>query len=266
MCYRRVLIPLIAMCALLAGCRSADSPPPTAVIGEGMITWTRMPDYVVFRTEVIGGVSAFAALGDVPGCTLYGDNRLVWVDDTTRDAIILEDRISDSAIRDFIARMTVDERLYTYQERQPTLVAAGDPVPVVQRITIAVNDLPHYADDLSGWDVRLFDRVQTACRALGTSPVLVAPQAGWLRTQPAEYDMQYPLVLWDSTRTGIRLVDYIDAPGWVSGEGAVEMWRHMRALGSGALYQDGEQVFRAVMQVPGVTAGSPPPPAQDARP
>ncbi len=259
----RFALLLILMCAaLLAACRSAPPQPvQTATVSEGMIVWTRDPAYVVFRTEVVGGLSPFAALGDVPGCTIYGDNRLVWEDDSNSDALVLEARVSDDAIRGFIARMTVDERLYTYQERQPTLAAAGEAVPAIGRITIAVNDVIHRADDLSGWDVRYFERVQSACRALGTSPVLVVPQAGWLHVQRAEYASQYPLVIWDSARTGIALAAYTDAPGWVSGAGVAELWRHMRALGANALYQDGEGVFRAVLQVPGVTRSAPPAPA-----
>lgn len=262
MSHRRVPLLILLCAALLTACRPAQPvPAPTPPVSEGMIVWTRDPAYVVFRTEVVGGLSAFAALGDVPGCTIYGDNRLVWEDDANSDSRVLEDRLSDDAIRGFIARMTVDERLYTYQERLPTLVAAGETAPAVGRITIAVNDVTHRADELSGWDGRYFERVQSACRALSTSPVLVVPQAGWLHVQRAEYASQYPLVIWDSARTGIALAAYTDAPGWVSGAGVGELWRHMRALGANALYQDGEGIFRAMLQVPGVTQSSPPAPA-----
>ncbi len=249
---------------ILCGCQQSVPPgPPTARVssGGGVIAWTRDPAFVLFRAEIVGG-EAFAAMSQVPLCTLYGDNRIVWTDITdTRDANVLEDRLSDAVISTFIAYLTVNERIYTFEEKLTDRATSGNTMPIVERVTIAVNDTVHRANGLSGWESGWFERVLSACRNLSAAPVLIAPAAGWLSAREVAFTVEAPLIFWDAERTGIALAQYTNTPGWVSGAGAVELWTRIRAIGTSALYQEGDRTYQVALQVPGVTYDAPPPPA-----
>jgi|GEM_PF-1879548 len=181
---------------ILCGCQQSVPPgPPTARVssGGGVIAWTRDPAFVLFRAEIVGG-EAFAAMSQVPLCTLYGDNRIVWTDITdTRDANVLEDRLSDAVISTFIAYLTVNERIYTFEEKLTDRATSGNTMPIVERVTIAVNDTVHRANGLSGWESGWFERVLSACRNLSAAPVLIAPAAGWLSAREVAFTVEAPL-------------------------------------------------------------------------
>jgi hypothetical protein len=225
----------------------------------GLITWLHDPNYVLFRAEIIGGEDPFLVRNVIPECTIYGDNRIVWQTNLdSSDSQILEDRLSDETISAFIQYLTVNERIFTYTEKLPEVAAQYEVAPVVERVTIAVNDIPHRADSLSGWDIRWFDRVLNACQHLSIAPVLVLPTGGWLTTEEVAYDPQPPLAIWSAERTGIGLADYLgETPGWITGEGVAELWQLVRSLPLTTLYLDGERYFRVALQVPGTTRASP---------
>lgn len=255
-------MPLLIAIGIAACDQSGSQAPPTAAvtINDGLVTWSRDPNFVLFRAEIAGGEDPFLGRNVVPECTIYGDNRIVWMTENG-DGDALEDRLSDQAISGFIQYLAVNERIYTFTEKLPELEAQYDTVPVVERVIIAVNDITHRADGLGGWESGWFDRVLMACQSLGTAPVLIAPQGGWLTTQEVSYSMQPPLIVWDSERTGISLASYGgNTPGWVTGAGVAELWRRLHSLPFNSLYQDGERFFHVALQVPGVTRASPPTP------
>lgn len=247
----------------IAACQPAASGPPIAsvTVADGLVTWSRDPNFVLFRAEISGGEDPFQGRNTVPDCTIFGDNRIVWTTDNG-DGNALEDRLSDQSISTFIQYLAVNERIYTFTEKLPDLAEQYDTVPVVERVLIAVNDITHTADGLGGMESGWYDRVLTACQSLGVAPVLIAPQSGWLTTQEVPYAMEPPLVVWNSTLTGISLGNYTsDTPGWVTGAGVAELWQRIHALPFNSLYQDGERYFHVALQVPGVTRASPPAPA-----
>lgn len=263
-------LPLLIATGIAACDQAGSQIPPTAAValvggGEfnplpGLITWSRDPNFVLFRAEIAGSEDPFLGRNIVPECTIYGDNRVVWLTEGG-DGDALEDRLSDGAISAFIQYLAVNERIYTFTEKLPELAAQYETVPMVERVTIAVNDITHRADGLGGWDSAWFDRVLTACESLSTTPVLIAPQGGWLTTQEVPYAMEPPLVVWDSASTGISLGSYTsDTPGWVTGVGVAELWGRLHALPFTSIYQDGDQFFHVALQVPGVTLASPPAP------
>lgn len=257
----------------VASCSQPPAPPATAAVSiaaggdgfnplPGLITWVRDPNYVLFRAEIAGGEDPFLDRNVIPDCTIYGDNRIVWKNELdAQENQALEDRLSDDAISAFIQYLTVTERIYTFEEKLPDLATQFPTVPVVERVTIAVNGMSHRADGLSGWDAGWFDRVLDTCKSLGQSPVLILPQAGWLSTREVPFDVAPPLVMWDAAATGFSLGEHVgDTPGWVTGQGVAQLWERIHSLPLNSIYQDGDHFYWVALQIPAVTRGSPPTP------
>src|SRR4051812_22850635 len=118
----------LALVLLIAACRPA-TPNDVAL---NIVSWDRSPQTIVFRADVVGGESDFQTRNDIPNCTIYGDNRVVWVNELgASDIQVLEDRLPDSAINAFAQYLAGKERLYTFEARLREIQAQADVNPVV---------------------------------------------------------------------------------------------------------------------------------------
>src|SRR5690606_5319485 len=103
---------ICAALILLTACQPAASNPASQQNANSpddstLIQWDRSPTNVVFRADVIGGDDDFSARSAIPLCTIYGDNRVVWINELDGFNIeILYDRVSDDAVRSFIEYLT----------------------------------------------------------------------------------------------------------------------------------------------------------------
>jgi len=256
---------------VMAACQPTVTPTPAPLDirpQDGLIQWQRNPNQVLFRIEIIGGEDPFLGQGVIPDCTIYGNNHVVWKNDLeANNSEILEDLLTDEGIVNFVNYLTIRERIYTYRELLPEMQARYEVVPVVEHVRIAVNDVVHKADNLSGWDPLWYDRVTTACKTLSQAPVLVLPTSAWLTTREVEFDTRYPLVIWsampnaDAAGQPIRLSAAVDSPTWVSGLAISELWKTVRRLPNDTLYQEDDRFYNIVLQVPGITRDSPSAPA-----
>ncbi len=255
---RRIFVPIFALVLLIAACRPAEQ----AAYDPSLVQWDRTPQNIIFRADIVGGESDFAARNEVPNCTLYGDSRAVWVNELGAFQVqVLEDRLPDAAISAFVQYLTVSERIYTYDARLPDVQATAGVQPVVETVSINVNNLEHHADLLSGWRSDWFPRVLNACKSLSQAPVLVAPSSGWLSAQPTSFSMKPPIVTWDAQATSVSLASLVGAaPHWISGDGASALWNTLHSLPSDMIFQDGDSYYEVALQVPGITRDLPPAP------
>ena len=72
---------MIALLLILAACEGGgDDNNGDPFASNSIIQWDRSPQTVVFRTEVAGGDDAdsFLIKNEIPLCSIYGDNRVVW--------------------------------------------------------------------------------------------------------------------------------------------------------------------------------------------
>ncbi len=246
---------------LLAACSPTPASDQTAnATPSDVVFWERDAQTVIFRADVIGGESDFRARNAVPNCTIYGDNRMVWVNELGPFKIeVREDRLPDGAISAFVQYLTVNERIYTYDARLPQVEQQSDVNPVVETVLINVNGVEHHGDSLGGWDRDWFPRVLNACKSLSLTPVLVAPSSGWLSAREIPFSMQPPLVMWDPAQMGVSLASAPpDAPQWISGENAASLWQTLHSLPANMIFEEGDQYYEVALQVPGITRDSPP--------
>ena len=247
-----------ALLLLMAACRPAQPEVKPNIVG-----WDRSPQTIVFRADIVGGESDFQARNNIPNCTIYGDNRIVWVNELGPSQLqVLEDRLPDTAINVFVQHLAVDERIYTYEARLKEIQAQADVNPVVETVALNVNDIAHTADSFGGWDGDWFPRVLDACKKLSQAPVLVAPTSGWVSAQSVPFSMQPPITSWDAKAMGLSLSSVADgAPHWIKGASASSLWNTLHTLPSNLLFEDGSNYFEVALQVPGITRDAPPAPA-----
>jgi hypothetical protein len=218
---------------------------------------------VVFRADVIGGLDEFAQRNEIPNCTVYGDNRVVWtLVNPDRSENVAWDIVSDEAIRLFVERITVEERIYSYTTGIDQLTE-DDGQPTVERITLYVNDQLHETDTYGGWSLGFFERVTELCRTLSQTPIQFAPTGGWLSLARVEAEPDASSVFWNSRLAGIDLGRLADSGErtWITGDNARVFWEVLRRRGFGTTFEDESgTVYLAALEIPGVTRASPPAP------
>lgn len=258
---------LLALAACQPGAPEATPTP----IGEvtrpelvGLIDWVRSPSTVVFRAEVVGGdqEQQFFARNDIPACTVYGDNRVVWTTTTSRsDDGVAYDLVSDEVIRTFVEELALTDQFFKYDAGLDAL-PTSEVTPVVERITLFVNGEVHTADSFGMWPLDFFQKMLVKCRSLSQSPIEFLPDGGWVSAQAVAYSSNAPSALWNSNIGLLNLQELAAStePRWITGEAAHVVWQELRRGGLDFRFEQEGQQYNVVLDVPNVTRSSPPAP------
>lgn len=252
----RVMI-LLALVLALAACDGGAT--GDAAVEGGVITWDRSPETVVFRAEVVGGQRAgmFLARNDIPVCTIYGDNRVVWLNELGDfDVEVLWDKITDQQIVDYVSYLTISQRIFTY-DAGADLQPPGADSPVYEVLTINVSGRDHQTDSFSSeaWPLDYFQEIADSCRQVSRAPVLFEPEGAWLTVQAVDYDSTRPLQVWDSEASGLNFAELAGQsdPTWLTGPNLKVLWNLVRTSSPNALFTDLDgNAFEVVLEVPGV--------------
>lgn len=240
------------------------TPTPQEVEPVDVIRWDRSPETIVFRGEITGGnTPTILTMNEVPRCTIYGDNRVVWVNELGAfQTEVLYDMVSDEAIADFVNYLTVEERVYTYAARADLQVPQNIP-PVVERVTLNVNDEPYIADAFSGWDVEWFNRVITRCKEISSAPILFDPQTAWIRSEAVDAPSAN-IIMWNAEASGLSLAELANSQElrWIEGDNVRILWNFLHTLPPSLVFGEGDRYFRVGMQIPQISANTPPAPTE----
>lgn len=262
------LLTLIALAAACGGGGNDDDDSPGPANADdplaALIQWDRSPTAVVFRAEVTSADAEtdFFARAEIPLCTIYGDNRVVWTVEGVDDPLegVLTGPVDDVRIRSFVDTQTVYRGLYTYGQ-EADLQGDSEP-PVVETMTIAVNDLVHVTDIFSGWSETMFQDIVTDCRNLSPRPQIYRPTGAWVRALARPYNPNQPSVLWEPEVTGLDLSELAASgePVWVTGRTLDLLWTYRMRAALDTQYSQAEGNFVVALEIPGVTRFSPPAP------
>ncbi|WP_139293869.1 hypothetical protein, partial [Escherichia coli] len=260
MTVRRTLISAISSVLLilvLAACQPGAPEATATPIGEvtrpdlvGLIDWVRSPSTVVFRAEVVGGdqEQEFFARNDIPACTVYGDNRVVWTTTTSRsDDGVAYDLIPDETIRTFVEELAFNDQFFKYNAGLDALPTA-EVTPVVERITLFVNGEVHTADSFGMWPLDFFQKMLVKCRSLSQSPIEFLPDGGWVSAQTVDYSSNAPSTLWNNNVSLLNLQELATStePRWITGEPAQLVWQELRRGGLDFRFEQEGQQYNVV--------------------
>lgn len=258
------------MTVALAACGGAAPSPdsgPVELGGDAVIYWPRQADHVVFQIDVVGGdEAAFERRNDIPLCTIYGDNRIVWTDGSGSGRTqVLFDALDDVTIYTFVSDLSVNYRLYTYESLRDTQLLTEDAPPVYEQIRLNVNDREHTTDNFAAWPSGFFQDILADCRSLSQAPALFEPSGGWLSAAFAEYDPDAPVITWSAEVSGVSLSALADAERrlWVDNTNLPILWNIVTNSPRSRLADDGGAYVRLAFEVPNVHRTAPPAPSPD---
>ncbi|MBI5667458.1 MAG: hypothetical protein HZC41_05575 [Chloroflexi bacterium] len=249
---------------ILAACGGGgDTGTPVANVSP--IEWDRSPATIVFRADVEGGSSQddFLARNEIPPCTVYGDNRVVWTNELGPfETQVLWDKVTDDQIRQFVTDLQINKQFYNYSAKA-NLEPPSSTSPVVETLTLFVNGKNYKTDAFGGWDIDYYRRVMDSCKQISTAPVLFEPTAAWVSVVAVEYDPNAPILPWDSPASQLNLAE-LAASGerkWITDRNVPVLWNMLRTSPPRTQFVEGENQYHIALEVPGVTRSAPPAPS-----
>lgn len=242
----------------LAAC-NGGTPPAQTQTDTSVVQWDRTVSTIVFRADVTGGSqsSNFLARSEIPACTLYGDNHLVWTNELGPFNVqVLEDRLSDEQVVSFVNYLALNEQIYKYKAEQQ---AASSTSPVVETLTLFVNSVNHVTDAFSGWDVSYYQRILEYCQRISEAPVLYVPTGAWISVQAVPYDTSAPGLLWDAAANNLKLAD-LAASGerkWITDRNLGVIWNIIRSSPPNIQFNEDSLQYQVALEIPNITRTSP---------
>lgn len=257
---RFVMFALVAL--LITACGGGTNATPTAEFGANQaITWDRSPDNIVFRAEITGGnrEQDFQSRNDIAPCTVYGDNRVVWVNELGDFRTeVLFDQVADDAIRQFVDYVTIVDRIYSYPERA-SVQLPSQTVPVYEQLSINVAGQAFVSDAFAGWPADYFQNVLDRCKNISQTPVLFEPTAAWVSAADVAFSFEFPSYPWEASAAGLSLAELATSGErrWISDNNVRILWNLIRTSPAGFRMLEGDRMIQVALEVPRVTRYSP---------
>jgi hypothetical protein len=246
----------------LAACSGTNNNTAGQPSPQNPIEWDRKPSSIIFRADVEGGQDDFTRRNEIPDCTLYGDNTVVWRNElSTVDTQALFDKISDEDVRNFVTFLTINQEFYKY-EGKADLQPPSAVTPAVETLTLTVNNTTRKTDAYSGWDREYYERILRQCKALGSRPVLFEPTAAWVSAKEVPYNTTVPSLLWDGDAAKLKLAD-LAASGerkWITDRNVKILWNIIRSAPLNTQFSEGEKQYEVAIEVPNISRDVPPAP------
>lgn len=257
---KSLLLTCLAFMLLLSACGGTQQP-GNQTSGSGLINWDRSPQTIVFRADTVGGENAklFRSRNEIPLCTIYGDNRIVWTNELNNfNTQVLWDKLTDQQIQDFVSYLTLVQLIYNH-DAQASLQPQGDVAPVAEVLEVFVNGREHQTDSFSDWPLDYFKTTLDTCKAISTTPVLFEPEGAWVSAQVAEFDPNVPGLLWDGQTIGLRLSELAAAGErrWITGQNLLALWNIMRTSSALTQFNEDAIAYDVALEVPGVHRSAP---------
>ncbi len=255
---RFVLGLMLVVLMILAACNGDDQSSDENSSNEQIrrFNWDKSADIILFRMDEIPQEESEAQIANrIPLCTIWGDGRLVWVNHLRDENEILEARLSDEEIRDFVEDV-IGYGFYSWEE---------DLVPPDQRnierriITLNLYDNARTVERYQAWPNQSFDRIFEQCSSL-SAPAHISLEGGFVRAYPVEdpipsvRSMEWgrgaPFRMADVAASGSPV--WLDEPYYLE-----ELWTALRQIGPMYVTELGDY-YEVVLEVPGISRNAPP--------
>ncbi len=262
---KRLLVSLSILTITLVACGGggANTDSNTSTTNQqsnNPINWDRDPKTIVFRADVSGGsTDLFFAKSEVPPCTIYGDNHIVWTNELgVNNVQILEDRVSDDKIREFVNYVALNKQLYNFTAKADTIPLSDTPA-VVETLNLFVNNVDHKTDAFGGWDINYYQEILLNCRQISSAAVIFVPTGAWISARAVDYDSEAPRQPWSAQANGLSLKELADSgqPKWITDRNVGVFWTMFLTAPKNIQFIEDELQYNVALEVPNITRNSP---------
>ncbi|MBZ0310110.1 MAG: hypothetical protein K8I82_28880 [Anaerolineae bacterium] len=254
-----VLILFVALFAAACGDDSDKKEDNENTSQLGPLEWTRSGDTILMRLDSRPKEAAPQELDNrIPPCTLWGDGRLVWLNELESGKQVLEARLSDEKIRELLEKV-IFSGFYDWQSDYIIPNAAN---PYIESMTLNLYNEERTVSRYSGWPVDAFEQLLKTCREISDTPVLFAPEGGWLTAYEVPQIEGIGYWRWSTEDAGFSLAEVTSNPRWITGDLAKAVWSTTIETGSRLGVLEDNVAYELVLRVPGISRDSPPQPSE----
>ncbi len=258
---RKPLLPLLAAAALfVAGLACNTLAPPRPAVA-----WDPDPNaLIVSGTFCCGLVPYHIVENYVPAVQIWGDGRIVWVDQNNAGSRRVLTATLTPAQLTALVQQFVDAGFFGWDANYGDYSITDG---ATQCLSVALTSITkQVCEYYSGAPAAFQDLYATATGGAGAAGVDVAPVQGYVIAYPQVF--QTPptaetYLNWPAASLGVSLAD--NAGGqWLEGEALVFAWRVVNSDNWQPLVREGDAYYLLSVLVPGVTQTDPPTPPPDA--
>ncbi len=257
---RKFPVILILLILALAGCGGDDSNDQDANSESqlGPMEWQKTPDNIVLRLDSrLKEATPAEVDNEIPPCTLWGDGRLVWVNQLEEGKQILEARLSDEEIRTLMEKIIFSG----FYDWQSDYIVPNASNPMIESITLNLYSEERTVARYSEWPVDAYNQALKNCREISQSPVLFEPQGGWLTAYEVPRVDGIGYWRWQTGDTGFSLAEATpDNPRWITDDLVKVVWETTITPAGRIRVLENDKAYELVLRIPGVSRDAPPAP------
>jgi hypothetical protein len=246
---------------LSAACASQPAPPSKPV---DVLSWDRNPDTVVFQVrQAIEGEDPILAKSRLPLCTVFGNNRIVWITlDPKAGPKAFETQVDDTTIISFLEFLIRDEKFYGIpdyiKQDIPPAVTPPDKI-VVSSIGLFLNNELRTVSSYRPWPGNAFQTIYDRCTKLSTTTAVYKPSSVFISAFQLPSLNGGPTVEWPNSAP-FRLAETAQSKvrqQLSSGPLLDLVWQiSLHSQGTVQWTENGKQYLIGV-EIPGLTPGNP---------
>lgn len=223
----------------------------------GPMEWERSADTIVLRLDARLKEATPAELDNkIPPCTLWGDGRLVWVNELEEGKQVLEARLNDEKIRELVEKVIFSG----FYDWQSDYIIPNSANPVIESITLNLYNEERTVARYSTWPVDAYNQILKFCQEISDQPVLFLPEGGWLTAYevPRFDDIGY--WQWPIEEAGFSLSEVTGNPRWITGDLVKVVWNTTIESPGRIRVLENNTAYELVLRVPGISRDAPPRP------
>ncbi len=242
----RAYLPALALALASLACNAVLLPRPA-------VEWDHSPEFLVAVAQTGGGMMFDA--NPLPDARLWGNGRLVWVDEDQSGARqVFAAQLSETEMTALLQQF-VDAGFFGWKD-------SYSPGPVMDAPSSCLWVELQSADKsvcevLSGAPAKFWDLYGALASGAGVSGAVFIPERGYLQAQPFPADSTTAATDWDAVALGVSLRD-IGQGRWVEGKAAARAWEIVNTNHWDPVAREGETLYTLTLLVPGVTTLEPP--------